>query len=259
MRLRPKTCFLFCLLFLCGLRADAQSSSETTAKLFTRYESGASANRLYEDVLTLKLSAGSNDKARIGVRVCSKEPMPFALITASADPFLIAELLIERHAYSPARIIYLRSGDCLSSKKSAEPVTEVWVIPEGASLPSHVESATGSQVRRTSLGKEEVNRGVRDYRIALRKLIRDLQTKPTAVGVVFGFFLDHPSQALQRRLREVTRTLKRSGLPPNRYLVRPMGWNDEVSTYPPDKEPSYPCLFLVEITKPSQGAHPDGN
>lgn len=254
MRFRPKTCFLFCLLFLCGLRADAQSSGETTAKLFTRYETGASANRLNEDVLTLTLSAGSNDKARIGVRVCSKEPMSFALVTASADPFHIAERLIDRHGYLPARIIYLRSDDCLSSQNQAEPVTEVWVIPEGASPPSHVEAATGSQVRLTSLGKEQVNRGVRDYRVALQKLIRDLRVKQDAVGVVFGYFLNRPSQVLQRRLREVTRTLKRSGLPPERYLVRPMAWNDEVSTYPPDTEPNYPSLFLLEITKPAHGA-----
>lgn len=259
MRLKPKLSFFFCLLFLLSFRADAQSNAETTAKLFHRYETGAAINRLNEDVLTLTLSVGSNDKARIGVRVCSQEPMSFALITARADAFHIGERLINSHGYLPARIIYLRSDDCLSSRSPAKPVTEVWVIPEGASLPSHVEAATGSQVRRTSLGKVQVNRGVRDYRVALRKLIRELQTKPSAVGVVFGYFLDHPSPALQRRLREVTRTFKRSGLPPDRYLVRPMGWNDEVSTYPPDAEPIYPSLFLVEITKPAHGAHHPDN
>jgi hypothetical protein len=247
MRLKLKQYLLFCLLFLSCLRAAAQSSPDKTAKLFARYETGAAFNQLSEDVLTLTLSPDSKDNARIGVRVCSKEPMAFALVTASADPFLIAERLIERYAYLPGRIIYMRSEDCLSPQNSVDPVTEVWLIPEGAALPSHVEAASGSQVKRTSLGKIQVNRGVRDYKVALQKLIRDLQARPTVTGVVFGYFLDRPSRILQRRLREVTRTLEKSGLPPSRYLVRPMSWNDEVSTYPPDKEPSYPSLFLVEI------------
>src|SRR5207247_980393 len=113
--------------------------------------------------------------------------------------------------YLPDRVIYLRSEDCLSARVPPKPVTEVWAIPEGASLPSHVEAAEGSQVRRTSLGKQQVNRGVRDYKGALQKLIRDLRARPAATGVVFGYFLDHPSQLLQRRLREVTTMLKRSG------------------------------------------------
>jgi hypothetical protein len=93
-----------------------------------------------------------------------------------------------------------------------------------------------------------------DYKVALQKLIRDLRARPTATGVVFGYFLDRPSQVLQRRLREVTRTLVQSGLPPTRYLVRPIVWNDEVSTFPPDKEPGYPSLFLVESTNPVHNA-----
>lgn len=97
-----------------------------------------------------------------------------------------------------------------------------------------------------------LNRGVRDYRRSLQKLIRQLRARPTAVGVVLGYFLNHPSEALQRRLREVSRTLERSGLPAERYLVRTMIWNDEVSTYPPDEEPSYPSFFTVEVMKPLQ-------
>lgn len=245
-----KTCYLilFCFLILTSLRTMGQSG-ETSANKFIRYESGAAVNRLKEDVLTLTLSMSRADRPKIGIRVCSKDTMPFALVTASADPFLIADLL-SGYGYSPGHIIYLRSEDCISSHNRLGPVTEVWIIPEAAVLPSHAEAATGDQVRKISLGKEEVNRGVRDYKLATRKLIQYLRAKPAAVGVVFGYFLNHPSLILQSRLREVRRTLERSGLPHERFLVRPMDWNDEVSTYPPDVEPTYPRLFVVEVTKP---------
>ena len=250
MRIKRRIFLLW--LVLCGsMAAVAKTPSETKASLFTRYETGAAINRLTEDALTLTLSPDSKNQARVGLRVCSKEPFPFALVTASADPIYFADLLVERYAYLPERIIYLRSEDCLSSQNSAGSVTEVWLIPEGATLPSHVEAATGPQVKRTSLGKQPVNRGVRDYKPALQRLIRELRAKPNATGVVFGYFLNRPSPALQGRLREVTRTFEKSGLPPSRYLVRPMTWNDEVSTYPRDKEPDYPSLFLIEITKRS--------
>src|SRR5699024_5672088 len=87
--------------------------------------------------------------------------------------------------------------------------------------------------------------GVRDYRDAVQKLIRYLRQNPATTGVVFGYFYKRPSRLLQQRLREVTRTLKQSGLPRDRYLVRTTYWNDEASDT--DKEPTYPTLFLVEI------------
>jgi len=78
-------------------------------------------------------------------------------------------------------------------------------------------------------------------------MIKTLRADPASRGVVFGYFLERPSPVLKRRLREVTKILEQSGLPSDRYLVRPMGWNDEVSTYPPDSEPVYPSVFVVQV------------
>lgn len=255
MRLKPYQClFLLCVLLLSGLRTAGQSNAEATAKLFKRYEGVAGSNRLVEDVLTLTLSVSSKDRTAVAIRVCSKEPMPFALTTAGADPFRIAELLRDSYGYLPEQIMYLRSKDCLSSGDSAGAVTEVWTIPQGAALPPHVEALTSNQIRRTPLGKEQANRGVRDYKSALQNLIQDLRADPSSVGVIFGYFLERPSPVLRRRLREVTRTLERSGLPRERYLVRSKAWDDEVSTYPPDSEPKYPSLFVVEVAKAKDSA-----
>jgi hypothetical protein len=238
-------------LLLPGFRTLAASNAEATAKLFTRYENGAGGNRLIEDVLTLTLSVSNKDRTKVAIRVCSKEPIPFALATAGANPFRIAELLSDSYGYSPEQVIFLRSENCLSSKNPSRSITEVWAVPQGAQLPPHDEALTSNQVRLTSLGKEQANRGVRDYKTALQKLIQDLRANPLAVGVIFGYFLERPSSALQRRLREVTRTLEQSGLPRERYLVSPKAWDDEISTYPPDSEPTYPSVFVVDA-KPSR-------
>src|SRR5258708_27453012 len=90
---------LFLLLLLPAFGVFAQSDSEHVARLFKRYDSGAAYNRVTEDVLTLSISVTAKDRARVAVRVCSKEPMPFALATAGADPFHIAELLTGGYGY----------------------------------------------------------------------------------------------------------------------------------------------------------------
>lgn len=206
-------------------------------------------HRIAEDLLTLNLSIGSEARAKVAIRVCSREQLPFALATAGANPFLIADRLVNAYAYLPERVLFLRSEDCLPTGRQSELVTEIWAIPEGASLPPQIETLRSDQVRITPLGMARANRGMRDYRAALQKLIQDLRANLSSVGVVFGYFLKHPDASLQRRLREVNRTLARSGLPPERYLVRPRAWDDEVSTYPPDSEPKYPSLFVVEVAK----------
>lgn len=250
MRLKVSQYSWLCfVLFLFGFPVSAQSNTEGTARLFIRYEHGAAPHRINENILTLTLSLSSEARATVAIRVCSREPMPFALPTAGADPFLIADRLVNAYAYPPERILFLRSEDCLSSDNQSDPVTEIWALPEGAKLPPHVEALRSDQIRCISLGERPANRGVRDYKAALQSMIQHLRANPASAGVVFGYFLERPSPVLRRRLREVTRILEQSGLPRDRYLVRPEPWNDEASTIPPDSEPQYPSVFVVEIAK----------
>lgn len=237
----------FLLLLLPAFGAFAQSDSEHAARLFKRYDPGAAYNRITEDVLTLSLSVSAKERAHVAVRVCSKEPLPFALATAGADPFHVAELLTGGYGYAAEGVVFLRSEDCVSAKEQLRPATEIWTVPEGATLPSHVEALNSNEAKLVSLGKKPVNRGVLDYRSATSELIKNLRANPTSKGVVFGYFLDRPSPVLRRRLRELRKILEQSGLPPDRYLVRTIGWNDEVSTYPADSEPIYPSVFVVQV------------
>lgn len=239
----------FIAVLLVGLPASAQDRGDAAPRLFMRYEHGAAPHRISENILTLVSSISGEARTNIAIRVCSRESMPFAMMTADADPFLLADRLVNAHAYLPARVLFLRSEECLPTDNQPKPVIEVWTIPDGVSLPPHVEAFRSDQISRITLGERPGNRGVRDYRNALRKLIRHLRENPESVGVVFGYFLERPSPVLLGRLREVAKILERSRLPRDRYLVRPEAWNDEASTIPPDQEPSYPSLFIIKVVR----------
>ena len=213
------------------------------ANLFKRYEHGAAYNRVTEDVLTLTIAVKPADRTKIAIRLCTKQPILFALATAPADPFRIAELLVGAYRFQPQQVIFVRSEDCLPKDGSRTPV-EIWTLVENAALPQHVEALLSSQVRRSLLGKKPVNRGVRDYREATRELIKNLQANPGSRGVVVGYYFKRPSAELKRNLRVVKTLFQRSGLPPERYLIHSMYWNDEYSES--EGEPPYPRVFLLE-------------
>ncbi|HMG72318.1 MAG TPA: hypothetical protein VK582_02365 [Pyrinomonadaceae bacterium] len=223
-------------------QSDAQRPQRTE-----RYEGGAGDNEITEAAFRLT-GLDPKQRERVAIRVCSKEPIVRALASAPANPFEIADR-VSGYAYLPEKVLFLRSAQCLSRKNPAITATEIWAIPEGAPLPGYEEILTSNQVKLVRLGKIPApsNRGIRDYRPAVRDLIENLSRNPQNVGIVFGYFLEHPSPALKRRIREVTKSLEQSGLPSKRYLVRLTYWPDEVSTYPPDSEPQYPSVFLVEM------------
>lgn len=215
-----------------------------------RYEGGAGDNEVTEAAFRLT-SLNPKERRTVAIRICSKERIVIAMATAAANPFQIADKFVNGYAYPPERVVFLRSEDCLSDKDPSISATEIWAIPEGATLPHYVEALTFNQIRLISLGRKPANRGVRDYKAALQKLIDNLRSNPKNFGVAVGYFLDRPSKALQQRMREVRTLLQQSGLPRERYLVHLTCWPDEVSTYPPDSEPRYPDVFVIEMANDS--------
>ena len=244
LRTRLSISFVVFLVLSMGGPLLAAHPASAQSKLFKRYES-ASYNRIIEDVLTLTIAVKPEERSTVAVRVCSKEPLPWALVTAGADPFHIAELLTGGYGYSSAHVVFLRSEDCLS-KRNWGSATEIWTLPEGASLPPHVEKLVYSQAERSEFGERTTDQGlgVREYQKVIHNLINDLQKNPTSRGLVIGYYLKRPSTVLQRRLTEIRRTLTRSGLPPDRYLVRTLPWNGEGSDS--DPEPRYPTIFIIK-------------
>ena len=220
-------------------------AQQTSAVLFKRYERGGSVNKIIEDTFSLKIDVTPEDKAIVAVRVCSKSPLPFALVTANADPFFITEQLVNAYAYAPERLVYLRSEDCLG-KEPSRGITELWTLSRGASFPPYIEKAAFTDAQRVALGKKPVFRGVRDYREAIADLIKELQVNPTARGLVVGYyeFNGRLNPLLRRRLQEVTKTFERSGLPQDRYLVHITHANDE--SWESQPKALYPEVYIIK-------------
>jgi hypothetical protein len=194
---------------------------------------------------------GSVTAETVAVRVCSKESMPVALSTAAMNPFSIAKWLNDVYNHPPERILFLRSEDCLGSNPKVA-ATELWTVPKGAALPASVESLKASQVRLEAVGKKDLSaEGARGYKTAVQELTAKLKAKPGATGVVLGYYYKQPSSVMKRRLRAVRELLGQSGLPQDRYCVRLAAWTGERSVDPPDPEPKYPSLFVVEIARDS--------
>lgn len=246
-----RRCFITLLLFalpgvLVASRANAQVKERPNlpSGLFKRYENGAGANRIIEDVLTLTIAFEPENRSIVAVRVCSKQSLPLGLVTTSIDVFHVAELLTSGYAYTPDRVVFLRSADCLA-KEAAQNATEVWALSQASPLPAHAEKLLYSEAQRVALGKkEELRGGDRDYRSALDELIRALKLDSSARGVVLGFYRQKPGAAMKRRLKEVERILRLSGLPRDQYLVTLRPWNDE--SWEGDTEPRYPAVYIIK-------------
>jgi|SRR5947209_3676528 len=234
--------FFFCLSNVLLGQENVQPKSKL---VHTPFAGGDFLHVIQEAALDLKEYAGAKD--RVAIRVCSKEPMPVALVTATASPFIMLEYL-EHYGFTQERILYLRSEDCLGNNP-AIPITQFWAIPEGASAPSSVESIKSSQAKLDVIRTEDTIKDIADYRAALQEFILKLRSRPGAVGVVIGSYYNSPSFALQERLRESQILLKQNQLTSNRVFVRVAPLTGMRSDELSELEPDYPSLFLIEITK----------
>jgi hypothetical protein len=242
---------LIIALILSGVSLSGQESIQSGARLVHRYERRCGYSCLQE--LAIALGGGDAKKSSnaVAIRYCSKESLPLALSTAAASPAYLISILTDSYGYTPERILFLRSEGCLGPASEVT-ATEFWAIPQGAALPTSVESVRSSQVRVDSLGMEGLIGNARSYKAALQKLPDRLRANPDAVGIVLGYYYKQPSRVMKRRLREVQRRLKENGLSEDRYSVRLAPWTGEYGD--DDSEPKYPSLFVVEVAKAKDSA-----
>jgi hypothetical protein len=225
-----------------------QSGNRLEAKLVHRYERRCGYSCAQELAIDLGGVYGKNPDDTVAVRFCSKEPLPVALSTSAADYAYVITILQGSYGYTPERILFLRAEDCIGSDKVIA-ATEFWVIPGGAARPASVELINSNQARIDPLGMKGLMGSGRSYRAALKGLATKLHANSGAVGVIVGYYYKRPSLVMKRRLRDVQKILLRSGLPPERYFVRLAPWTGERSVNPPEPEPKYPNLFVVELAK----------
>lgn len=249
--MRQALALIFGLLLSPNASVPSQVSFRPEAKLVHRYESRCGYSCVQELAIDLGGVYGTNPSDTVAVRFCSKEPLPVALFTSAADYAYAITILQGSYWYTPERVLFLRSEDCLGSNRAIT-ATEFWVIPKGAALPSSAESMKSNQVRIDPLGMEGLIGSARTYRAALKKLPTRLRGNPEAVGVVVGYYYKQPSRVMKRRIREVQRTLKENGLSEDRYSVRLAPWTGEYGD--DDPEPKYPSLFVVEVAKAKDSA-----
>jgi len=224
--------------------SPGQESGQVEAKLVRSAFAGGDALHVIQEVaLDLKeYASGAED--RVAVRVCSREPMPVALSTAAASPFILREYL-EHYGFLPERILFLRSEDCLANNTRIA-VTEFWAIPKGADLPSSIESIRSSQALLEVVRTEDTIKSAAGYDAALRELIAKSRANPQASLVIIGSYDKQPGPALQKNLGKAKRLLEQHGVLPNRVYVRAApssGIRDG-----DESEPKYPNLFIVEIS-----------
>jgi hypothetical protein len=228
----------------------AQEKTSPKAKLINRCEVGCSGpSAVMEATLDLLRSRGETPDA-VAIRVCSKRMMPIALSIAATDPIYLTRWLASVHNYPPERVVFLRAEDCLGINPAVA-ATELWAVPRGAALPAAVESVRANQVRSEAISIEEKTpaKGTRDYRLAARELITKLRARPQAFGIVLGYYYRRPNLVMHRRLLEVRKLLEQSGLPRNRYFVSLAPWNGEYGVDPPDPEPRYPSVYIIEVAR----------
>lgn len=240
-----KAAVILTLLLCFTARPRGQERNQPEAKLVrSPFAGGDVLHVIQEAALDLKeYASGPGDT--VAIRLCSKEPMPVALSTAAASPFIMLEYL-EHYGFSRHRVLLLRSEDCLGDNP-ATAVTEFWAIPEGAAPPSSVESITSSQARLEVVRTKDTIKSAKSYRAALQQLIVKLRAKPGAAGVVVGTYYEHPSPALKQNLQKAQRVLEQNGLSAGRFYVRATPLLGEQ----PDDEPNpkYPSLFVVKVGK----------
>ncbi len=229
-----------------------QGNTQPEAKLVKRCESGCSGSSSVMEATIDLLHYFGEPPDTVAIRVCTKEPMPVALSVAATDPIYLTRWLAQVHNYHSERVVFLRAENCIGNNPQVA-ATELWAIPKSAVLPASVESVRANLVQSESIGanKNTATRGASNYRAAAQKLIAKLRVRPNAVGIVLGYYYKRPTPIMQRRLREVRRLLEQSGLPQDRYLVRLASWNGEYGIDPPDPEPRYPSVSIVEVTKDS--------
>ena len=200
------------------------------------FAGGDAGHAIQEVALDLKgRVADAGD--RVAVRVCSKEKMPVALLTATASPFVLREHL-EHYGIAAERLLLLRSEDCVARDASLV-LTEFWIVPKGAEPPASVESIQSDRVQVELVRGGDTIKSARDYSAALHDLLEKVSVRPEAVAVVVGSYHKRPSAVLANNLQKARRTLLFGSGQASRVYIHsgPAGVVGE-------REPGYPDLFV---------------
>lgn len=180
----------------------------------------------------------------VAVRFCSNEPLPKVLLMSNERPHTVRNFLEQSYSYGPERILFLRDAGCQTGDSPIS-ATEIWVIPQGAPIPSATEMIKSCQFRldrfrRDSFGNDS------DFDNALRELAIELN-RPQVVGLIVGVSYAPTDAAhhITRNLCNARRILEQSGIPTERYIIRHVERLNETSSVP--TATNYPTITVASI------------
>src|SRR5215813_954620 len=125
--LRTLALVIWVLLFPNPLLSTQAIKSEI--KLVHRYDNTCGYSCAQELAIDLGGVYGKKPDDTIAVRFCTKDPLPAALTTSAAAYGYAISILESSYGYTPDRVLFLRSEDCLGSNHAIT-ATEFWVIPK---------------------------------------------------------------------------------------------------------------------------------
>ena len=239
-----KACVLICVSTAIASLAFGQEEPPGQPVRSLHYKNPTAYGRIRESMGAHFTTADAQSGMVVAIRICSQQPIPQALLQATANPFVAADLLVHEYAFPTSAVVYLFSRNCLPPGSERKSLTEVWKVAPQAMLPEHEAQLGFDQVAVIPLGKDDYHLGMRDYTEALRKLVPELKENPGAFGVIIGFYLEQPSPLLRRRVRASKQFLKTSRIKKTRYSVALEGWPDETSL---EVEPVYPSIYVLRI------------
>jgi hypothetical protein len=225
--------------------ADAASLQTTsTPKLYLRYERPTSLFRVGED-----LTAGGNSEktvlkhTKIGIRVCSTEPLLFSIARSTMNALRMADYLITI-GYKKSDVFLLRASDCIGKVKGELFSTEIWGLPDNSRLPGNVENITYDELAMKTLGFDPVDCPKVIYRLSETKLIEELNRDKGAVAVIVGYYIERPSKLLKSHIKQIQKKLDTEHISRSRYRIGFEAWHDGDSGCI-SSEPIHPIILIL--------------
>jgi|SRR5581483_6696247 len=186
------------------------------------------------------------------VRVCSVQTLLSAFANAAVSPIEIASWVEYYYHFKSEQIMFVRGIGC-NAKTNEIATTEIWWARSMDSGPQWVDGIMAKQLKLSYLGmpSSQENRlpfeGSVDYRASVRELIAELKLRPTAFGLVAGYYLDRPTRKMIRAVEESTRLLKQARISSGKYNSSLRKWPGEWTISPPDPKPNSPTIILYDI------------
>ena len=213
---------------LASLVVSVHAQEARQPVLVTRYEvGGSSVDSMSEYSAPILHYFKESPSSPLVIRLCSDKPLPTAIATAAVEPVTLARYL-SRYSVPEERIVVSRSESC-AGKVAGNTATELWMAPADDLLPEAKESVKVCQIRVRELksrGDETkgVKIGISNGVLAVKRLVSELEAEPDSTGIVLGYYLQEPTDAIEKKLAQAQKLLADSGLPPGRYYVRSMHW-----------------------------------